>query len=158
MRRNEKSINFLSSGIFFFHYSHLAVNLFAASQRDRDRQRLIVDWQFFFIATFVSIIIIIGWSLLSTAPMKTKAKKAKYVSAVEPLQEGEEVTDTTGKKWKLVKQLSCSPTELIYEGQTQCMTSGKINVQCSSLLYYPSRVKMIFTQPSHLLLQEETRN
>ncbi|TKS70125.1 Ras-related protein [Collichthys lucidus] len=46
---------------------------------------------------------------------KSKAKKAKYVPAVEPLQEGEEVTDTTGKKWKLVKLLSQSTTELIYE-------------------------------------------
>ncbi|XP_042264142.1 inactive serine/threonine-protein kinase VRK3 isoform X3 [Thunnus thynnus] len=46
---------------------------------------------------------------------KSKAKKAKYASAVEPLQEGEEVTDTTGKKWKLVKLLSQNTTELIYE-------------------------------------------
>lgn len=37
---------------------------------------------------------------------------------MEPLQEGEEVTDTTGKKWKLVKLLSQSVTELIYEGET----------------------------------------
>lgn len=36
---------------------------------------------------------------------------------MEPLQEGEEVTDTTGKKWKLVKLLSQSTTELIYEGE-----------------------------------------
>lgn len=46
--------------------------------------------------------------------------------AVEPLQEGEEVTDTTGKKWKLVKLLSQSTTELIYEGETWYMTSGQI--------------------------------
>ncbi|KAG8001522.1 Ras-related protein Rab-27A [Nibea albiflora] len=46
---------------------------------------------------------------------KGKAKKAKYAPAVEPLQEGEEVTDTTGKKWKLVKLLSQSTTELVYE-------------------------------------------
>ncbi|XP_062278242.1 inactive serine/threonine-protein kinase VRK3 isoform X1 [Scomber scombrus] len=46
---------------------------------------------------------------------KGKAKKAKHAPAVEPLQEGEEVTDTTGKKWKLVKLLSQSTTELIYE-------------------------------------------
>lgn len=71
------------------------------------------------------IIIIIGWSYLSagSATSKSKAKKAKHVSAVEPLQEGEEVTDTIGKKWKLVKLLSQSMTELIYEGETWSMTS-----------------------------------
>ncbi|XP_029986873.1 serine/threonine-protein kinase VRK3 isoform X2 [Sphaeramia orbicularis] len=46
---------------------------------------------------------------------KSKAKKAKHMPAVEPLQEGEEVTDTTGKKWKLMKLLSQNMTELIYE-------------------------------------------
>ncbi|XP_067342365.1 inactive serine/threonine-protein kinase VRK3 isoform X1 [Channa argus] len=46
---------------------------------------------------------------------KGKAKKAKYASAVEPLQEGEEVNDTSGKKWKLMKLLSQSTTEVIYE-------------------------------------------
>lgn len=50
------------------------------------------------------------------------------MSAVEPLQEGEEVTDTTGKKWKLVKLLSQSTKELIYEGETWYMTSGPRNV------------------------------
>ncbi|XP_029314222.1 serine/threonine-protein kinase VRK3 [Cottoperca gobio] len=53
----------------------------------------------------------------SKSPLKGKgkAKKARHGSTVEPLQEGEEVTDTTGKKWKLVKLLSQSTTELIYE-------------------------------------------
>lgn len=46
---------------------------------------------------------------------KSKAKKAKHVPAVAPLQEGEEVTDTTGKKWKLMELQSQSTTELIYE-------------------------------------------
>ncbi|XP_034726114.1 inactive serine/threonine-protein kinase VRK3 isoform X2 [Etheostoma cragini] len=56
---------------------------------------------------------------ISKSPLKVtgkgKAKKAKHASTVEPLQESEEVTDTTGKKWKLVKLLSQSTTELIYE-------------------------------------------
>ncbi|XP_032369827.1 serine/threonine-protein kinase VRK3 isoform X2 [Etheostoma spectabile] len=56
---------------------------------------------------------------ISKSPLKGtgkgKAKKAKHASTVEPLQESEEVTDTTGKKWKLVKLLSQSTTELIYE-------------------------------------------
>ncbi|XP_051235167.1 inactive serine/threonine-protein kinase VRK3 isoform X1 [Dicentrarchus labrax] len=58
-------------------------------------------------------------SPVSRSPMKatckSKAKKAKHMSAVEPLQEGQEVTDKTGRKWKLVKLLSQSTTELIYE-------------------------------------------
>ncbi|XP_070684671.1 serine/threonine-protein kinase VRK3 isoform X2 [Pempheris klunzingeri] len=56
---------------------------------------------------------------LSRSPIKatgkSKSKRAKHAPAVEPLQEGEEVTDTTGKKWKLAKLLSQSTTELIYE-------------------------------------------
>lgn len=38
-------------------------------------------------------------------------------SSVEPLQEGEVVTDTIGKKWKLATVLSQTPTELIYGGE-----------------------------------------
>uniref|UniRef100_A0A8C4EZH4 Protein kinase domain-containing protein n=1 Tax=Dicentrarchus labrax TaxID=13489 RepID=A0A8C4EZH4_DICLA len=53
--------------------------------------------------------------LTFSATCKSKAKKAKHMSAVEPLQEGQEVTDKTGRKWKLVKLLSQSTTELIYE-------------------------------------------
>uniref|UniRef100_A0A3Q1H1T9 VRK serine/threonine kinase 3 n=1 Tax=Acanthochromis polyacanthus TaxID=80966 RepID=A0A3Q1H1T9_9TELE len=56
-------------------------------------------------------------STISRSPLKGrgKAKKAKHAPAVEPLQEGEEVTDTTGKKWILMKLQSQSTTELIYE-------------------------------------------
>lgn len=56
-------------------------------------------------------------SLPSRSPLKAmgKSKKAKRAPAVEPLQEGEVVTDTTGKKWKLMKLLSQSWTELLYE-------------------------------------------
>lgn len=46
---------------------------------------------------------------------KSKAKRAKLVSSVERLQEGEVVTDTTGKKWQLATVLSQTPTELVYE-------------------------------------------
>lgn len=61
-----------------------------------------------------------------TATGKSKSKKAKLAPAVEPLQEDEEVTDTTGKKWKLVKLLSQSTTELIYKGKTVNTTSLEI--------------------------------
>lgn len=43
----------------------------------------------------------------------------KHAPAVKPLEEGEEVTDTVGKKWKLVKLLSQTVTEVIYEGKTR---------------------------------------
>lgn len=67
-----------------------------------------------------------------SATAKSKAKKAKHVPAVEPLQEGEEVTDTAGKNWKLLKLLSQSTTELLYEGEAAYRTyllESKINVQ-----------------------------
>uniref|UniRef100_A0AAQ4PAC0 VRK serine/threonine kinase 3 n=1 Tax=Gasterosteus aculeatus aculeatus TaxID=481459 RepID=A0AAQ4PAC0_GASAC len=57
----------------------------------------------------------LGVSSYFASEGKSKAKKTKHAPAVEPLQEGEEVTDTTGKKWKLVKLLSQSVTELLYE-------------------------------------------
>uniref|UniRef100_A0A8D0AJU8 VRK serine/threonine kinase 3 n=1 Tax=Sander lucioperca TaxID=283035 RepID=A0A8D0AJU8_SANLU len=54
-------------------------------------------------------------SVSESQDRKGKAKKAKHAPTVEPLRENEEVTDTTGKKWKLEKLLSQSTTELIYE-------------------------------------------
>lgn len=39
--------------------------------------------------------------------------------AVDPLQDCKEVTDMTGKNWKLGRLLSQSETDLIYEGKTQ---------------------------------------
>lgn len=41
------------------------------------------------------------------------------MSSVERLQEGEVVTDTTGKKWKLATVLSETTTELVYEGEIE---------------------------------------
>lgn len=67
----------------------------------------------------------LGVSSYFASEGKSKAKKTKHAPAVEPLQEGEEVTDTTGKKWKLVKLLSQSVTELLYEGETVSTTSGE---------------------------------
>ncbi len=87
---------------------------------------------------------------------KSKAKKAKHTPAVEPLQEGEEVTDTTGRKWKLVKLLSQSATELVYEGETVYMTPGQIlereiNVQLKSVLFWDCILMMMITKPTRLL-------
>lgn len=45
----------------------------------------------------------------------SKAKKAKHAPSLEPLQEGEEVTDKAGKKWRLMSLIGQSMTELLYE-------------------------------------------
>uniref|UniRef100_A0AAQ4QY32 VRK serine/threonine kinase 3 n=1 Tax=Gasterosteus aculeatus aculeatus TaxID=481459 RepID=A0AAQ4QY32_GASAC len=67
---------------------------------------------------------------LSLSPPKRDeaALKSSLVSSSiwKPTESsGEEVTDTTGKKWKLVKLLSQSVTELLYEGETVSTTSGE---------------------------------
>ncbi|XP_061622146.1 inactive serine/threonine-protein kinase VRK3 isoform X2 [Phyllopteryx taeniolatus] len=52
----------------------------------------------------------------SKSPFKARGQsKAKKVPAVERLEDGKELTDTTGRKWTLVKLLSQSLTELVYE-------------------------------------------
>uniref|UniRef100_A0A6Q2XAB2 Protein kinase domain-containing protein n=1 Tax=Esox lucius TaxID=8010 RepID=A0A6Q2XAB2_ESOLU len=53
-------------------------------------------------------------SSVASPPVTGKAKKVKRVCAVEPLQEGEELCDTTGRKWRLVSLLSQSEAELFY--------------------------------------------
>ena len=64
--------------------------------------------------------------------VKGKTKKAKRTCVVEPLQEGEELIDTTGRKWRLAKLLGQNEPELIYAGQrsnrpifTLCHTTVK---------------------------------
>lgn len=47
---------------------------------------------------------------------KGKAKRMKRASAVEPVQEGLELCDQSGKKWRLGKLLSQMDVELTYEG------------------------------------------
>ncbi|XP_015254834.1 PREDICTED: inactive serine/threonine-protein kinase VRK3 isoform X2 [Cyprinodon variegatus] len=54
----------------------------------------------------------------SKSPLKGgggKSKKAKHASLLVPLQEGEELTDKAGKKWKLVKLIGQNMMELLYE-------------------------------------------
>ncbi|XP_053491216.1 inactive serine/threonine-protein kinase VRK3 [Ictalurus furcatus] len=50
-------------------------------------------------------------------PPSGKAKRMKRVSAVEPVQEGLELCDQSGKKWRLGKLLSQMDAELTYEVQ-----------------------------------------
>ncbi|XP_062327595.1 inactive serine/threonine-protein kinase VRK3 isoform X3 [Osmerus eperlanus] len=56
-------------------------------------------------------------TLRSPAAVKGKTKKAKRTCVVEPLQEGEELSDTTGRKWRLAKLLGQNEPELIYAVQ-----------------------------------------
>ncbi|XP_056268817.1 inactive serine/threonine-protein kinase VRK3 isoform X1 [Pseudoliparis swirei] len=82
------------------------------------------------------------------ATAKNKAKKAKHASAVEPLQEGEKVTDTTGKTWRLVKLLSQSTTELIYEVlQTDSRSNSK---ESNNILKLGAKVGRIFNEQNFL--------
>ncbi|CAL8383157.1 unnamed protein product [Arctogadus glacialis] len=46
---------------------------------------------------------------------KLKSRSGKRVSAVIPLQEGEELTDKACRKWRLGKLLSQTETDLVYE-------------------------------------------
>ncbi|KAL7406632.1 hypothetical protein ABVT39_023684 [Epinephelus coioides] len=84
----------------------------------------------------------------SKALGKGRAKKAKLVPAVEPLQEGEEVTDMTGKKWKLGTLLSQSTSELIYEVlQT---TSQSSTMESNHILKLGAKDGRIFNEQNFL--------
>lgn len=74
-------------------------------------------WVNWLLASLSSWILLLSFRGSASAGPKSKAKRAKLVSSVERLQEGEVVTDTTGKKWQLTTVLSQTPTELVYEGE-----------------------------------------
>ncbi|KAG7230501.1 hypothetical protein INR49_024610, partial [Caranx melampygus] len=89
-------------------------------------------------------------SPISRSPLKgkNKAKKAKHAPAVEPLQEGEEVMDTTGKKWKLMKLLSQSTADIIYEvSQT---VSRSISKESNHILKLGAKDGRIFNEQNFL--------
>lgn len=85
------------------------------------------------------------------APGKNKAKKGKYMLAVEPLQDEEVLTDTTGKKWTPVKLLSQSTTELTYEGETKniCAISALNDIFTS--VFCSSVARNSAKKPEHVL-------
>ncbi|KAM3877002.1 serine/threonine-protein kinase VRK3 [Diretmus argenteus] len=85
-------------------------------------------------------------SFANPVTVKGKAKKAKRVSAVKPLEEEEELTDTTGRKWKLVKLLSQSTTELIY----QVSPSNSKNSQHEHILKLGAKDGRIFNEQNFL--------
>ncbi|KAM3625941.1 uncharacterized protein V6R79_020165 [Siganus canaliculatus] len=75
---------------------------------------------------------------------KGKAKKGKFAPALEALQEGEEVMDTTGNKWKLVKLVGSSVTELIYE------VSRSNSKESNHILKLGAKVGKIFNEQNFL--------
>ncbi|XP_008335164.1 serine/threonine-protein kinase VRK3 [Cynoglossus semilaevis] len=77
---------------------------------------------------------------------KNKMKKMKHAPAVKPLEEGEEVTDTVGKKWKLVKLLSQTVTEVIYE----VVQSASRSKESCHVLKLGSKDGRIFTEQNFL--------
>ncbi|XP_057716776.1 inactive serine/threonine-protein kinase VRK3 isoform X1 [Corythoichthys intestinalis] len=54
-------------------------------------------------------------STAAKSPFKAGQNKGKKLPVLERLNDGEELTDNTGSKWTLVKLLSQSATELVYE-------------------------------------------
>ncbi|XP_077445313.1 serine/threonine-protein kinase VRK3 isoform X1 [Stigmatopora argus] len=55
-------------------------------------------------------------SATAKSPLKARGQiKGKKVPTLERLEDGEELMDTTGRKWTLVKLLSQSVVELVYE-------------------------------------------
>ncbi|KAL1007295.1 hypothetical protein UPYG_G00084640 [Umbra pygmaea] len=66
----------------------------------------------------------------SPSTVKGKVKKAKRVCVGEPLQEGEELCDTTGRKWRLVKLLSQSEAELFYGVQQNAPAAQTSDYKC----------------------------
>lgn len=87
-------------------------------------------------------------SPITRSPLKGKspAKKAKHAATVEPLEEGEEVTDTTGKKWKLIKLINQTPSEIIYEVSPTASQSKESN----HILKLGAKDGRIFTEQNFL--------
>lgn len=71
--------------------------------------------------------------------------------AVEPLQDEEVLTDTTGKKWTPVKLLSQSTTELTYEGETKniCAVSALNDIIFTFVFHQVARNSA--KKPEHVL-------
>ncbi|KAJ8337791.1 hypothetical protein SKAU_G00367570 [Synaphobranchus kaupii] len=84
----------------------------------------------------------------SPAVAKNKTKRMKQSSAPEPLAEGEQVTDTAGRKWTLVKLLSHSDTEIIYG--VQQVTPGASSADHKHILKLASKDGKIFNEQNFL--------
>ncbi|XP_061101866.1 inactive serine/threonine-protein kinase VRK3 isoform X1 [Conger conger] len=84
----------------------------------------------------------------SPAGVKKKGKRTKHASVLEPLGEGEQVTDTAGRKWELIKLLSQSDTEIIYGVQQD--TTGASSADYKHILKLASKDGKIFNEQNFL--------
>ncbi|KAJ8417917.1 hypothetical protein AAFF_G00227600 [Aldrovandia affinis] len=82
------------------------------------------------------------------SPAGAKAKRMKHACAPEPLQEGEQVTDTVGRKWTLVKLLSQSEAELVYG--VQQVSPGASSSDYQHILKLGSKDGKIFNEQNFL--------
>ena len=65
-----------------------------------------------------------------------KGKNAKGAGVVTPLQEGVELNDQSGGKWKLLQLLMQSENEVIYKGKTLCQSYGCVQFHVYLLCAY----------------------
>ncbi|XP_066569638.1 serine/threonine-protein kinase VRK3 isoform X2 [Amia ocellicauda] len=79
---------------------------------------------------------------------KSKAKRARKACAIEPLQEGELLTDSGGKKWTLGKLLSQSDSELLYGVQQN--SAGACSSAYKYVLKLASKDGRIFNELNFL--------
>ncbi|XP_036399919.1 inactive serine/threonine-protein kinase VRK3 isoform X2 [Megalops cyprinoides] len=84
----------------------------------------------------------------SPAQAKGKAKRARPSCAPEPLQAGDQLTDTAGRKWQPVKLLSQSEAELVY-GVKQ-LTPGASSVDYKHILKLAAKDGRIFNEQNFL--------
>ncbi|XP_064191465.1 inactive serine/threonine-protein kinase VRK3 isoform X1 [Anguilla rostrata] len=84
----------------------------------------------------------------SPAVAKNKSKRMKRASPPKPLEEGEQVTDTAGVQWKLVKLLSQSDTEIFYG--VQQVTTRACSADYEHILKLASKDGKIFNEQNFL--------
>ncbi|XP_064191467.1 inactive serine/threonine-protein kinase VRK3 isoform X3 [Anguilla rostrata] len=84
----------------------------------------------------------------SAAAAKNKSKRMKRASPPKPLEEGEQVTDTAGVQWKLVKLLSQSDTEIFYG--VQQVTTRACSADYEHILKLASKDGKIFNEQNFL--------
>ncbi|XP_076144055.1 serine/threonine-protein kinase VRK3 isoform X1 [Alosa pseudoharengus] len=90
-------------------------------------------------------------SLLNISPQTSsavKGKNAKILCVVHPLQEGVELNDQSGVKWKLLKLLSQSDNEIIYK----VMLNGSVPscLDLNYILRLAAKDGQIFTEQNFL--------
>ncbi|KAI4872982.1 hypothetical protein NFI96_023670 [Prochilodus magdalenae] len=79
---------------------------------------------------------------------KSKSKKAKRLCLLEPVQEGVELCDQSGKKWRLVKLLFQTEVELTYGVQQASV--GASSDDCKHILRLGAKEGQLFNEQNFL--------